>query len=755
VRYVKIEIKGIVQGVGFRPFVYRLANQSGIVGKVVNDPLGVDIEAAGEGDQIYLFLRALKDEAPPQAVIEDIAVSAIPPFEARTFEIGPSSWDGRKSVLISPDLATCDDCVRELFDPRDRRYRYPFINCTNCGPRFTIIGDTPYDRPFTSMAAFRMCGPCEKEYRDPSDRRFHAQPNACPECGPRLWLSDEAGREAPGDAIESAAMLLKEGKIVALKGLGGFHLACDATSDDAVTRLRERKRRYGKPFAVMARGIEDAAKYCVVGAEEEELLLSPRSPIVLLEEREDSPLSGRVAGALRHQGLFLPYTPVHHLLMSEIDFPLVMTSGNVSSEPIVTANEEALEKLSGIADGFLLHDRDILVRYDDSVTRVFLGGEYPVRRARGYAPYPVKVKRGPEVEVLALGAELKNTFCLLRGDQAFIGQHIGDMETVEEKVHFEEALDAIKRLFSLEPEVVAHDLHPDYMTTHMAADIALPRIGVQHHHAHIVSCLADNRATGRVIGVAWDGTGYGDDGTVWGGEFLLADERGYERLAHLYCYPMPGADACIYKLYRMVTGIFTEVFGGEDQALAATRHLVDIDDREAELLLLQLRSGFNAPMTSSAGRMFDAAACIAGLRSEALYDGQAACEFEAAARPSTARYGFTLDTSVEPWVVDTRPVFTDLLSEAIRGVEPGVIAGRFHATMADIIVGTCAELSRATGVDTVALSGGVFQNLILTSGVVEGLRAEGLSPLLHRRVPCNDGGVSLGQAVAAAYMHEK
>jgi len=754
-RYLKIDIKGIVQGVGFRPFVYRIASQGGITGRVVNTPLGVEIEAAGEGDQIYLFLRALKDEAPPQAVVEDLRVTSMEPFESTGFVIGPSEWNGQKSVLISPDLATCSDCVRELFDTGDRRYRYPFINCTNCGPRFTIINDTPYDRPFTSMAKFEMCAACGAEYGDPADRRFHAQPNACPECGPRLSLLDAGGRALAGDPVTMAAGLLREGNVLAVKGLGGFHLACDATNDTVVAALRERKRRYGKPLAVMVRDMEEARRYCSVSEREEELMRSPACPIVLLEEQSDTALSREVAGGLRHQGMFLPYTPVHHLLMAEIGAPLVMTSGNVSSEPITTTNEDARRRLHGIADYFLVHDRDILVRYDDSVTRVFLDSGYPVRRARGYAPYPLRLGRAAEVEVLAVGAELKNTFCLLRGEQAFIGQHIGDMETLEERGHFEEALRAVQRLFSLEPRVVAHDLHPEYLTTQLALAMPQPRVGVQHHHAHVVSCMADNMATGKVLGVEWDGTGYGEDGTVWGGEFLLADENGYERLAHLYSYPMPGADACIYRLYRMVMGVFSEVFGGGEQGLERLRELVDIDDREAGLMLLQMRGGFNAPLTSGAGRMFDAAACIIGLRSEAGYDGQAACELEAVAQRTDKAYDFALDRSSEPWVVDTRPLFRGMLSDANAGVGVGELAGRFHETMARIIVSTCAELSAATGVSRVALSGGVFQNVLLTTSVVEGLREQGLEALLHRRVPCNDGGISLGQAVIAASRYNK
>jgi len=754
-RSLRIEVQGVVQGVGFRPFVYRIANEYGITGTVANTARGVDIRATGDGDSVFLFLKALKDEAPAAAIVEKVSVFSEEQPAASDFRILSSDGAGPKQVLISPDLATCDDCRRELFDPGDRRFHYPFINCTNCGPRFTIISDTPYDRPLTSMSKFVMCPSCSREYHDPADRRFHAQPNACPACGPRAWLVGREGGALAGEAAVVGARLLKEGSIVAVKGLGGFHLACDATSDEAVAALRSRKRRYGKPLAVMVSGMEEAREICFLGAEEERQLTSPRRPIVLLKELEGSALSREVAAGLDRQGLFLPYTPLHHLLLEEAGLPLVMTSGNVSSEPIAIDNEEAMMRLSDIADYFLLHDRDILVRYDDSVTRVFQGAEYPVRRARGYAPYPIKVATRAQVQVLALGAELKNTFCVLRGEEAFIGQHIGDMESAGEVEHFEEALQAVLRLFALEPEIVAHDLHPDYLTTQMAPEFSLPTLGIQHHHAHVVSCMADNAVTGEVIGVAWDGTGYGTDGTVWGGEFLIADEGGFRRAAHLQKYPMPGADACIFKLYRMVMGVMSELFEDEQAALERLRSRFEIEDAEAASMAFQLKDGFNAPMTSSAGRMFDVAAALSGLRSEAVYDGQAACELEAVARDTREYYNFILDRSAEPWVIDTRPVFREMIVDVESGKGPAEIGGKFHATMALAAIETCEALADETGLERVALSGGVFQNEMLLTWVVDGLKAAGLSPLVHGRVPCNDGGISLGQAVAAAGMKER
>lgn len=752
--FVEVEVTGIVQGVGFRPFVYRLASRHGLAGWVVNTTRGAWIRATGEGEAIGSFLRALREEAPPAAVIEGMEVEEVPPFQADDFQIMDSSGEGEKVTLVSPDLATCGDCLRELFDPSDRRYRYPFINCTNCGPRFTIIAGTPYDRPLTSMAPFRMCDECEREYHDPADRRFHAQPNACPACGPRLWLEGAGGEAVQGDPVRGAARLLREGKIVAVRGLGGFQLACDATSDAAVLRLRERKRRYAKPLAVMVRDLEEAGRYCRVSAEEAEIMASPRSPIVLLEGREGSPLSREVNRGLRRQGLFLPYTPLHHLLLREAGIPLVMTSGNRSEEPIAKGNEEARERLSGIADYFLLHDRDILVRYDDSVSMMLLGREYPVRRARGYAPYPVALSKESRIETLGLGAELKNTVCFLRGRHAFVGQHVGDLDDRETLRHYEEAMEVVRRLFSLRPEVVAHDLHPDYLTTHLAGEFGLPREGVQHHHAHVVSCMADNGLEGRVIGVSWDGTGYGPDGTVWGGEFLVCDEADYERAAHLFAYPMPGGDACVEDIRRMAFGVLWEALGDEDEAMECFAMLFPGAAGLAAALAAQVKSGLNAPLTSSAGRAFDAAAALAGLRERAFYEGQAACELEAAAAAGIDPYPWELDDSALPWRLDTRPLFRAMLEDARVGAGAGEMAGRFHAALAEAAVKVCAALGRETGLERVALSGGVFQNALLAGMVAEGLEAVGMACYVHRRVPCNDGGISLGQAVAVARRRE-
>jgi hydrogenase maturation protein HypF len=755
-KFLEVEVGGIVQGVGFRPFVYRLARSLGLRGWVGNNPEGVFIRVAGGERELTSFLEALREEAPPAAVVEEIRAREVPPFSASSFRIVSSSGEGEKGVLISPDLATCGDCLRELFDPADRRYRYPFINCTNCGPRFTIIRDIPYDRPLTTMAEFEMCEECRREYEDPGDRRFHAQPNACPRCGPRLWLTDADGKPVPGDPVREAARLLRKGAIVALKGLGGFQLSCDATSDQAVERLRKRKRRYAKPLAVMVRDVEEVSRCCRVGREESLLLTSPRSPIVLLEERKDSPLSRRVAPGLKRQGIFLPYTPLHHLLLRETGIPLVMTSGNLSEEPIARDNDEALRRLGGIADYFLLHDRDILVRYDDSVTSVLRGREYPLRRARGYAPYPVILRRRHGVEVLALGGELKNTFCFLRGRHAFLGQHVGDMDNAETLAHFREAMQAVRRLFSLRPVLVAHDMHPDYLTTSLAEEFPIPRCAVQHHHAHVASCMAEQGLEEEeVIGVAWDGTGYGRDGTVWGGEFLVGGMLSLHRRARLSLFPMPGGEVCITRIHRMAMGALLEAYDPEEARELFARRWPGKEE-EAEILAAQAALGVNTPLTSSAGRLFDAVAALIGVRDLSLYEGQAACELEAAAgEPVHESYPWELARKEGVWEVDTRPLVRAVVEDWREGVDPERIAGKFHATLARALADTCAVLREETGIDKVVLSGGVFQNRLLTLEALDELEKRGFACYVHRRVPCNDGGISLGQAVVASRAWEE
>jgi len=768
VRCKRVSVRGVVQGVGFRPFVYRLAHRYGLAGWVMNTSEGVEIEIEGPDETLNAFLQALTAEAPPLARIEGLFASDRPPNGYRGFEIRESQAQEGKYQLISPDIATCPDCLRELFDPHDRRYRYPFTNCTNCGPRFTIIRDIPYDRPRTTMRAFRMCPQCQAEYDDPLDRRFHAQPNACPACGPHLWLEragDPPFRGTPRDsekALREAARLLKEGAILAIKGLGGFHLACDATNEEAVRRLRERKGRPHKPLAVMMATLEEVKRHCLTSPAEEELLLSPQCPIVLLPWREESNISPLVAPNNRYLGVMLPYTPLHHILLRDVGRPLVMTSGNLSEEPIAKDNDEARRRLGHLADYFLFHNRDIYARYDDSVWFLPLGEcPQPIRRARGYAPFPIKLPF-PVRKILACGAELKNTFCLTRDRYAFLSQHIGDMENLETLEHFEATIGLYERLFRTEPELIACDMHPDYLATRYAwarAEEAGKRlIPVQHHHAHIASCLADNGwkpEDGPVIGVAFDGTGYGMDGHVWGGEFLVADYHGFRRAGHFQYLPMPGGEAAIKRPYRLAIGYLHALLG----EVPALPFLKEVDPREVEIVRQQAERGLNSPLTSSCGRLFDAVSALLNVCTRITYEAQAAVELEmASARDASGPYPFDLvcvDEEGHPYYeIRLEGLFRALLDDWRRGVAVPEIGGRFHETVAQVICHTCQRIAEDTGIRVVALSGGCFQNRLLLAKAVAALERAGFIVLMHRQVPANDGGISLGQAVIAHFAEE-
>jgi len=651
--------------------------------------------------------------------------------------------------------------LKEIFNPHDRRYRYPFTNCTNCGPRFTIIEDIPYDRPRTTMRKFTMCPDCQREYDNPLDRRFHAQPNACPVCGPALEMIDNHGtRIEDPDLIRRAASLLSEGRILAIKGLGGFLLACDACNTQAVRLLRERKGRPSKPLAVMMSTLGEVRKHCSVSAAEEDLLLSPQSPIVLLEWQPESSISREVAPGLKHLGVMLPYTPLHHLLLNDSGLPLVMTSGNLSEEPIAKDNDEALRRLGHIADYFLVHNRDIYAKYDDSVCMVQEGASQAVRRARGYAPYPVPLPFDCR-QVLACGAEEKNTFCLTRGSHAFVSQHIGDMENEETLDHFEHTIDLYKRLFRVEPEVIAYDLHPEYLSTKYALglrngrDSGLLFVPVQHHHAHIVSCLVENNLLRPTIGVAFDGTGFGTDGTMWGGEFLVADQRHFYRVGHLEAVPMPGGAQAIRRPYRMALGYLYSLIGGHI-SLEGMPILDFVDDQELAVIRHQVERGLNAPLTSGAGRLFDAVSAITGVRGVVCYDAQAAIELEMRAMGGTdeGSYPFSITKEGDGHVVKLAELIGAVVSDVKLGQSSAVVAARFHRTVVDIIVQMCRLISRDHGLRTVALSGGVFQNRLLTRMTVELLRRDGFEVVLHRTVPCNDGGISLGQAVVGHFSAE-
>ena len=756
---LKISIRGVVQGVGFRPFVYQLAARHHLKGWVCNTSGDVKIDVEGKRPALNRFLADLETLAPPLAHIEDISATSQTAVGYQRFEIQESISEEGKYQLVSPDIATCADCLQEVLSPGDRRYRYPFTNCTNCGPRFTIIEDIPYDRPKTTMRSFEMCPRCQKEYDDPLNRRFHAQPNACPGCGPGLQLVDGAGNEtSEGDPLTAASRLLKGGRIVAIKGLGGFLLACDATSEEAVRRLRERKRRPFKPLAVMLATMEEIKKHCLVSSAEAELLTSPQCPIVLLRWQAGSSISSAVAPRLNYLGVMLPYTPLHHVLLRETGLPLVMTSGNLSEEPIARDNDEAIRRLNGIADYFLLHNRDIYSRYDDSVAMVERDEPQLVRRARGYAPHPIHLPFKAR-QVLACGAELKNTFCLTRDEYAFLSQHIGDMENLETMEHFETTIELYQRLFRIQPEIIAYDMHPEYLSTKYAKAIAdsatnVTLVPVQHHHAHVVSCLVDNGLNEPVIGVALDGTGYGTDGGIWGGEFLVADYQGFDRLGHLQYVPLPGGVAAIERPYRMAISYLLSLLG-EDIFDRNLPFLSRVDSLELDLIKKQIERGINSPLTSSCGRLFDAVSALLGVRDRIDYEAQAAVELEMVADESeTGSYPFSIIEQDGVNIVHPGELFSAIVAELGKGVSAASISMKFHRTMAQVITRMCQRLARRTGIGRVALSGGVFQNRRLLRLTVAALEEVGLDVLTHREVPTNDGGISLGQAVIANFAQE-
>jgi hydrogenase maturation protein HypF len=749
----RVRVEGIVQGVGFRPFVHALAGRLGLAGLVGNDAGGVFVEVEGAAETVERFLEALAAEAPPLAVIERVTATPLAPTGAEGFAIASSRAGGERQTLVSPDTATCADCLAELADPADRRFRYPFINCTNCGPRFTIVRDVPYDRPATTMAGFAMCPDCAREYHDPADRRFHAQPVCCPACGPSLALVDRDGRPAAGDPLAAAAARLREGAVLAVKGLGGYHLAADAAGEPAVAALRARKHREDKPFAVMVADLDGAQALCEVDAAEEAMLAGPRRPIVLLRRRPDA--GGRVAASVAPQnrslGVMLPYTPLHHLLLASVGRPIVLTSGNVSDEPIAYEDGEALERLGGIADRFLVHDRPIHMRADDSVVRAFRGRELPLRRSRGFAPQPLGLPWPFPRHVLACGAELKHTFCLAKDGHAFVSHHIGDLENYETFRSFTEGVEHFRRLFAVSPEVVAHDLHPEYLSTKYALELdGVELEGVQHHHAHVAACLADNGEPGPVIGVAFDGLGFGADGTIWGGELLVADLVGFRRAGHLEVVAMPGGAAAIREPWRMAAAWLDAAFEGQ----APERLAVVGRNRDRwERVLALGRSGTASPRTSSAGRLFDAVAAILGVRDAVNYEGQAAVELEQLADPAEPGAYPARVAGPGGDGAPLRLAGSDLVRAVVEelgaGVAAPVVAARFHNGLAGVTVAACQALRDATGLGVVALSGGVFQNLLLLERTVAGLEQAGFRALVHSRVPPNDGGISLGQAAVA------
>ncbi len=772
----RIRIQGTVQGVGFRPWVYRLAREAGLAGSVRNDAAGVTIDAFGEPSALDAFEHRLADSPPPAAAIDLLRAEPLDGASPAGFEIAASAGDAERRVSIPPDLAVCDDCRREVMDPADRRHRYPFTNCTNCGPRFTITLDVPYDRPATTMAGFPMCDDCRREYADPLDRRFHAQPNACPVCGPRLALWDAGGRElAHGDiALRRAADAVRRGEIVAVKGLGGFHLLVDARNGLAVERLRRRKRRWEKPLALMVSDLPAVRALCELPEAAAELLASPRAPIVLLRRRHAGSdpagtheVAPEVAPGNPDLGIMLPYTPLHALLLEDLRRPVVATSGNLSDEPICTDESEAVGRLGDIADRFLVHDRPIARHADDSVAVVMAGAPRLVRRARGWAPSPLPLAE-PVPPLLAVGAHLKNTVAVATGSDVFISQHVGDMETSEAYRAFEAVIADLLRMCRVEPVAIAHDLHPDYAATRWAreagaggdgAPAALAgarRLAVQHHHAHLASCLADAGVPGPALGVTWDGTGLGTDGTVWGGEFLAGDAAGFRRVARLRPFRLPGGEAAVREPRRVALALVWEL--ADEAALSDQRlpPLRDLGPGVRRPLVRMLASGFRSPVTTSAGRLFDGIAALAGLHQRVSFEGQAAIALEHAAEPAVAdAYPFVL-AAAEPSApedapdlieIDWRPLVAAVVEDVRSGTAPGIVAARFHNALVEAIVAVC----RRIGEPRIALTGGCFQNRRLTEGAATALAAAGFEVLLHRHVPANDGGISLGQiAVAAA-----
>jgi len=750
---LRVWVGGIVQGVGFRPFIFNLAESLALTGWVKNTSSGVEIEVSGAEENIQRFCAAIQDQAPPLARIDALISEPCPPNGSQSFEIIASEQQPQDFLPVSPDVAICADCRDELFNPSDRRYRYPFINCTNCGPRFSIVQDIPYDRPNTTMSGFRLCADCQAEYENPRDRRFHAQPVACPACGPSIWFEAGGKRLSENEAaLQAARAALKAGRILAIKGLGGFHLACDASSPEAVAELRRRKKRSDKPFALMAFDVARIEKHCYVSPAETELLSARSTPVVLLERRETSPVAREVAPGQQTLGFMLPYTPLHLLLLEpEAGMPevLVMTSGNLSEEPIAYRDEEAYQRLNALADAFLMHDRPIYIRVDDSVARTAAGGPMLIRRARGYAPDPLVLPR-QVAPILASGAELKNTFCLARDRYAFLSHHIGDMENYETLRSFEEGIDHYQRLFRVKPEYIACDLHPNYLATRYAIQRAraenLPLTMVQHHHAHLAACLADQGwdSDEPVIGLSFDGTGYGTDEAVWGGEFLLGGYAGYERRFHLAYVPQPGGDAAVRKPARMALAHLWAAGIDWEDGLPPVQ---EICAQDRSILKNQLEQHINTPLTSSMGRFFDAAAALIGVRQTATYEGQAAIELEALADPhETGVYPLITRESI----IDPAPLWQSLLADWQAGLPAPVLSARFHNSLVLLAVQICRQIRSESGCQTAALSGGVWQNRFLLERTAPALTQAGFRVLVHRRTPPNDGCIAIGQVMVVS-----
>ncbi len=767
----RIIITGIVQGVGFRPFIFNLADRFGLKGWVGNSDSNVIIEIDEDFQKTTDFINEIKKSAPVLSRIESIEYTEVEYQGFRNFEIRHSQKSSKGPIFISPDVATCCDCLSEMKDKSDRRYKYPFINCTNCGPRFTIIKNIPYDREKTTMECFEMCDNCSREYTKPSDRRYHAQPVSCHDCGPNLSVADETGKmiqeiKTSSQCIRYTADMIKKGYIVAVKGIGGYHLACDGLNQKAVERLRTRKHRDDKPFAVMARDLKTVEKYCTISPAEMDLINSPASPIVLLERIDFGILPDAIAHLNRYLGVMLPYTPVHHLLFEEEGFPelLVMTSGNLSSEPIFYRDDEAMEGLEGIADAYLTNNREIYIRTDDSVTRVFRDKEYIIRRARGYVPKPISINvrellgLDENVElpsVLACGGELKNVFCLNKGKNFYLSHHIGDLENESTNVAFRKGIEHFKRLFDISPQCIAYDLHPNYYSSQYAlSQPDIDKIAVQHHKAHVASCMAENLLKGDVIGVSFDGTGYGEDGNIWGGEFFTGGYYSFQRAGHLNYVMMPGSDSAVKHPWRMALGyLYASEQGVVDNVMKIAEKLPAFKDRSKEetiFTIKMLEKRINSPFTSSMGRFFDAVSALLGIKTDISYEGQAAIELEYYADVCcTEPYDFGIENGEEGFKVNTSFIIKQLVDDILAGYGMEYISSRFHATVADIVLEGCLHIRKINDLNNVILSGGVFQNITLLKMSVELLEKQGFKVFIHSEVPSNDGGISLGQSIMA------
>jgi hydrogenase maturation protein HypF len=747
----RLKVNGIVQGVGFRPFVFQLAEKFSLKGTVANTSSGVSVHIEGSPENVAAFEKTLAEKSPPLAYISEISSQTDAVRNCAEFAIVKSKGQAKMSTLISPDVSVCDDCLGEMLAPDDRRYHYPFINCTNCGPRYTIIDDIPYDRPKTSMRHFKMCPQCQAEYDSPTNRRFHAQPNACADCGPHVGLYDHQRNEIipQTHAVVKAADLLKAGHILAIKGLGGYHLAADAANTEAVKKLRRRKLRQEKPLAIMSYDLKAIDRYARVGPEEETLLTSIQRPIVLLKKKKPNPISKEVAPGNNYFGVMLPYTPLHYLLLENGFDALVMTSGNLSEEPIAIDNDDALNRLSKIADYFLIHNRDIYLRSDDSIVRYAAGARRFLRRSRGFVPIPVFLKNEMP-STLACGAELKNTICVTKQDKAFLSQHIGDLENLPTYEFFKLTIAHLNRILDSEPQIIAYDMHPDYLSTQYALELpADHKIQVQHHHAHIVSCMAEHKLGDAVIGLSFDGTGYGTDGAIWGGEILIARERDFERAAHLAYVPMPGSAAAIKEPWRMALSYLQNAYGSDfyNLDLPAVKKM---DSGKLTVIAEMISKGINSPLTSSLGRLFDGVAAICGMRDRVNFEGQAAMELEMAALDgSDGVYEYGWETG-GAYRIFTAPIIQGVVDDVAKATPIGEISSRFHRTLIQLFTELCVIIGKERALNRVVLSGGVFQNSILLTGLTGALAEKNFKVFSHQQIPTNDGGISLGQAVVAA-----